>query len=52
MQVQGEELDVNDVTLRAFSKDDIDWSVARHGALYAEAEGFDASFAPLVHNIL
>ena len=52
MQGQGEELDMDNVTLRAFSKDDIAWSVARHGALYAEAEGFDASFAPLVRDIL
>ena len=40
------------VTLREFSADDIDWSVSRHGALYADAEGFDATFAPLVRDIL
>ncbi len=38
--------------LRPFRADDIDWLVERHGTLYAEAEGFDATFAPLVNDIL
>lgn len=35
-----------------FTAADRDWLVARHGALYAEAEGFDDTFAPLVKDIL
>lgn len=40
------------VTLRPFVEADAGWIVARHGALYAEAEGFDASFPVLVEGIV
>ncbi len=40
------------VTLRPFTAEDADWLIARHGALYAEHEGFDASFAVLVADII
>lgn len=43
---------MTDVTLRAFSPDDIDWLVDQHATLYARDEGFDASFGPLVRGIL
>ena len=43
---------MQDVTLRPFRADDIDWLVDRHGVLYARDEGFDDSFAPLVRSIL
>ncbi|GGH29983.1 Ribosomal protein S18 acetylase RimI [Cribrihabitans marinus] len=39
-------------TLRPFRADDAPWLVAQHGALYARDEGFDASFAELVEEIL
>ncbi len=38
--------------LRAYTPADRDWLVERHGTLYAQAEGFDDSFAPLVGTIL
>lgn len=41
-----------EVTLRPFVEADADWVVARHGALYAEAEGFDGTFPVLVAGIL
>lgn len=40
------------VTLRPFTAEDADWLIARHGALYAEHEGFDASFEVLVAEII
>ncbi|WP_076446350.1 GNAT family N-acetyltransferase [Roseivivax lentus] len=40
------------ITLRAFNADDLDWLSDLHGVLYAEAEGFDASFGVLVRRIL
>jgi GNAT superfamily N-acetyltransferase len=40
------------VILRAHQAADDDWIVERHGTLYAEAEGFDESFATLVAGIL
>lgn len=43
---------MDSVTLRPFRADDAPWLVERHGTLYAEAEGFDDSFAPLVAEIL
>lgn len=42
----------DDVTLRAYDAGDFDWLVDLHGRLYAEAEGFDGTFAPLVATIL
>jgi len=36
---------------RLFTRDDLDWLVARHGELYARDEGFDATFPALVREI-
>ena len=41
-----------DVTLRSYRPDDAPWLVERHAMLYAEAEGFDETFGPLVAGIL
>ena len=41
-----------DVIFRPFTPADAPWLTARHGALYAEQDGFDGSFAPLVAGIL
>ena len=38
--------------LRPFQPEDTGWLVERHGTLYAEAEGFDDTFGPLVASIL
>jgi GNAT superfamily N-acetyltransferase len=38
--------------LRPFRASDADWLVAEHAAHYAQAEGFDASFGPLVNDII
>lgn len=40
------------VILRSHAAADDQWIVARHAALYAQAEGFDESFAQLVASIL
>lgn len=40
------------VSLRPYTANDFDWLVALHRTHYAEAEGFDDSFAPLVASIL
>ncbi len=37
---------------RPFTPADAAWLAERHGTLYAQAEGFDDSFAPLVAGIL
>ncbi|WP_439122595.1 GNAT family N-acetyltransferase [Marivita sp.] len=42
----------DEVTLRAYGPADFDWLVDLHGRHYAEAERFDATFAPLVAKIL
>jgi len=39
-------------TITPFAKADAAWIAARHGALYAQDEGFDASFPGLVAQIL
>jgi len=39
-------------TLRPFTAADADWVIARHGTLYAEHEGYDASFEALVATIV
>lgn len=41
-----------EITLTPFRPADARWLTERHGALYAEAEGFDASFPALVAEIL
>lgn len=41
-----------EVTLRDFTAEDVDWLVERHATLYAQDEGFDNSFGPLVRGIL
>lgn len=38
--------------IRDFETGDLNWVFRRHGALYAQSEGFDASFERLVANIL
>jgi len=38
--------------LRPFNAADADWLVSQHAAHYAEAEGFDGSFGPLVGRII
>ena len=43
---------MDDVTLRQFAASDLDWLVDRHQTLYAQDEGFDATFGPLVRQIL
>lgn len=40
------------VTIRPFTADDADWVVARHGVLYTQEAGFDASFEALVAEIV
>ncbi len=39
-------------SLRPFDAADADWLVGQHAAHYAQAEGFDATFGPLVAGIL
>ena len=39
-------------TIRPFTPEDADWLIARHGTLYAEHEGYDASFEALVATIV
>lgn len=43
---------MNDVSLRLFGPNDAAWLVQRHGALYAQSDGFDDTFAPLVAGII
>ena len=43
---------MSDAIFRPFTPADAPWLAARHGALYAQAEGFDATFGPLVAGIL
>lgn len=40
------------IVLRDLEIGDAGWLIQRHGEAYAEAEGFDASFEPLVAEIL
>lgn len=40
-----------DVTLRTIKPQDRDWLVAQHRTLYAQSDGFDASFGDLVQEI-
>lgn len=41
-----------DITLRRFDPDDADWVIERHSVLYAAEEGYDATFRPLVAEIM
>lgn len=41
-----------EITLTPFTAADADWLVARHGALYAQDEGFDETFPALVARIV
>ncbi|MCD1626533.1 GNAT family N-acetyltransferase [Seohaeicola saemankumensis] len=41
-----------ETTLRPFDPADAPWLIERHSTLYAQADGFDATFAPLVATIL
>ncbi|WP_377188885.1 GNAT family N-acetyltransferase [Ruegeria meonggei] len=43
---------MQDVLIRPFRASDAPWLVMQHGLLYARDEGFDETFAPLVHSIL
>lgn len=43
---------MQEITFRDFGAGDAAWLVALHGRLYAEEEGFDASFEALVARIL
>ncbi len=43
---------VGEVVLRDLQPGDAGWIIGRHGALYAEDEGFDATFEALVADIL
>lgn len=40
------------IILRPYRSEDAPWLVERHGTLYAEHDGFDDSFGPLVADIL
>ncbi len=43
---------MTEVTIRPYRADDAPWLVEQHGVLYAQAEGFDDTFGPLVASIL
>lgn len=43
---------MDQTTLRPFHPDDAPWLIERHGTLYAQEAGFDATFAQLVAEIL
>lgn len=43
---------MGNVNIREFTAEDRDWLVDQHGLLYAQTEGFDASFGVLVGDIL
>lgn len=45
-------LTMDNVHIRKFTADDRDWLVQQHGTLYAQTEGFDATFGVLVAEIL
>ena len=45
-------LDPTSVSLRDLAIGDAGWLIQRHGELYADEEGFDASFEALVADIL
>ena len=43
---------MRDAVFRLFTPSDAPWLAARHGAIYAEYDGFDETFGPLVAGIL
>ncbi|MEM6373689.1 MAG: GNAT family N-acetyltransferase [Pseudomonadota bacterium] len=43
---------MSEIVLRPYCASDLDWLVERHATLYAQAEGFDYTFGPLVRQIL
>lgn len=43
---------MNDVTLRDIAIGDAGWLIQRHAELYARSDGFDATFEPLVAEII
>lgn len=43
---------MSEIALRKFTPDDAPWLVEQHGRLYAQDEGFDDTFGPLVADIL
>lgn len=43
---------MENVILRPFRSDDTDWLVMQHGTLYAQFDGFDDTFGPLVRQII
>lgn len=45
-------IDPTTVELREMRVGDMGWLIQRHGELYAEADGFDETFEPLVAEIL
>lgn len=48
----GATVDSAEVTFRDLQPGDAGWIIARHGALYSETEGFDATFEALVAEVL
>jgi GNAT superfamily N-acetyltransferase len=40
------------ISIRPFEETDAEWVVDRHATLYAQAEGFDGTFGPLVAGIV
>jgi GNAT superfamily N-acetyltransferase len=43
---------MDEITFRSVGIGDVDWIVQRHAALYAQTDGFDETFGPLVRAIL
>jgi len=43
---------MNEAIIRSFQAADAPWLVKQHGEIYARDEGFDASFGPLVADIV
>ena len=45
-------MSIGEIVLKPFERADAAWVAQRHGALYAQNDGFDDSFEPLVASIL